>query len=98
MTDREALKQALEQALDFIERLNRNGWVLADFEPQMYATLAALREALAQPAQQPLTNEQIDNDAVLAEREACAKMIESHGPHQPYGAMLAAAIRARSEA
>ena len=30
------------------------------------------------------------------EREACAKMIESHGPHMPYVAMHAAAIRARS--
>lgn len=46
MTDREAMKQAL----DFIERVNKDGWMLADFESQMYAILAALREALAQPA------------------------------------------------
>jgi hypothetical protein len=31
----------------------------------------------------------------LAEREACAKVIESHGPFLANGAMLAEAIRAR---
>ena len=31
-----------------------------------------------------------------AEREACAKVIESHGPFLANGAMLAEAIRARS--
>jgi hypothetical protein len=35
-------------------------------------------------------------EAVLAEREACAKVIESHGPFLANGAMLAAAVRARS--
>ena len=33
--------------------------------------------------------------AVKAEREACAKVIESHGPFLANGAMLAEAIRAR---
>ena len=32
---------------------------------------------------------------VLAEREACAKVIESHGPSLANGMMLAEAIRAR---
>lgn len=32
---------------------------------------------------------------VAAEREACAKVIESHGPFMANGAMLAEAIRAR---
>ena len=37
-------------------------------------------------------------EAVLAEREACAKVIESHGPFLANGAMLATAIRARGQA
>ncbi len=38
--------KALKLALAFIERVNRDGWILADFEPEMYATLNALKEAL----------------------------------------------------
>jgi len=41
--------EALKMALGFIERVNQDGWILADFEPQMYSTIAALKEALAQP-------------------------------------------------
>ena len=37
-------------------------------------------------------------EAVQAEREACAKVIESHGPFLTNGAMLATAIRARGQA
>ena len=43
--------EALKLALGFIERVNQDGWILADFEPQMYSTIAALKEALAQPEQ-----------------------------------------------
>jgi len=43
--------KALEMALEFIERVNQDGWILADFEPQMYATITAIKEALAQPEQ-----------------------------------------------
>ena len=42
MTKDEALKLALE----FIEHVNRDGWILADFEPAMYETIAAIKEAL----------------------------------------------------
>lgn len=35
---------------------------------------------------------------IQAEREACAKVIESHGPFLANGAMLAEAIRARGQA
>lgn len=45
MTDKEAMKLALE----FIERVNKDGWILADFESQMYEAIAALKERLAQP-------------------------------------------------
>jgi len=46
--------EALKLALDFIERVNKDGWILADFEPQMYAAIAAIKEALAQPEQEPV--------------------------------------------
>ena len=37
---------ALTLALAFIERVNKEGWVLADFEQEMYAAIAAIKEAL----------------------------------------------------
>ena len=42
-------QEALKLALEFIERVNKDGWILADFEPEMYATIIAIKEALAQP-------------------------------------------------
>jgi len=44
--------KALEMALKFIERVNRDGWILEDFEPQMYACINAIKEALTQKAVQ----------------------------------------------
>jgi len=38
--------EALQMALELIERVNQDGWVLADFEPQMYACINAIKEAL----------------------------------------------------
>jgi hypothetical protein len=38
--------KALEMALMFIERVNRDGWILEDFEPQMYEAITAIKEAL----------------------------------------------------
>jgi hypothetical protein len=60
MTDQ--LKQAaMQQALNLIERLNAHGWILADFEEEVYASIAALKAALEQqPVQEPLTDEEID--------------------------------------
>jgi hypothetical protein len=43
--------EALKLALGFIERVNQDGWILADFERQIYATITAIKEALAQPEQ-----------------------------------------------
>ena len=40
---------ALTLALAFMERVNMEGWVLADFEQEMYAAIAAIKEALVQP-------------------------------------------------
>ena len=60
MTQDDALKLALE----FIERVNKDGWILADFEPQMYATIAAIKQALAQTHETTLKefNQQIHDD------------------------------------
>ena len=46
--------EVLKMALDFIERVNKDGWLLADFEPEMYAAITAIKEALAQPEQEPV--------------------------------------------
>ena len=46
--------KALTISLDFIERVNKDGWLLADFEPEMYAAITAIKEALAQPEQEPV--------------------------------------------
>ena len=48
MTD---LRQAAQQALECIERLNAHGWILADFEDEVYAAITALRTALEQQAE-----------------------------------------------
>lgn len=47
------LQQAAQQALECIERLNAHGWILADFEDEVYAAIAALKAALEQPEQEP---------------------------------------------
>ena len=46
--------EALTMALDFIERVNKDGWLLADFEPEMYSAITAIKEALAQSEQEPV--------------------------------------------
>ena len=45
-------QEALKLALEFIERVNKDGWIFADFEPEMYATITAIKEALAQRTEQ----------------------------------------------
>ena len=50
MTNEE--RKVMEQALEFIERINKDGWILADFEPQMYETITAIKEVLAQEQEQ----------------------------------------------
>jgi hypothetical protein len=44
--------KALEMALEFIERVNLNGWMLADLEPEMYSCITAIKDALAQKSVQ----------------------------------------------
>lgn len=56
------LRQAAQQALECIERLNAHGWILADFEDEVYAAITALKAALEQPEQRkPLTANTILN-------------------------------------
>jgi hypothetical protein len=50
MTNREVMQQALK----CIERLNLRGWILADFEDEVYAAITALKAALEQPVQEPV--------------------------------------------
>jgi hypothetical protein len=52
MTNRETMQQALK----CIERLNAHGWILADYEDEVYAAITALREALAQDKLRGLEN------------------------------------------
>ena len=49
-----AKDKALKLALDFIERVNKDGWILADFEPEMYAAITAIKESLKQSEQEPV--------------------------------------------
>ena len=42
-------KEVMQQAFDLIERLNMRGFILADFETEVYATLGSLKAALEQP-------------------------------------------------
>ena len=44
----------MQQALKCIERLNAHGWILADFETEVYAAITALKAALEQPEQRKL--------------------------------------------
>jgi len=52
MTDRKVMQQALE----CIERCNAHGWILADYEDEVYASIDALKAALAQPEQKPVSH------------------------------------------
>ena len=63
--------EALNLALAFIERVNKDGWVLADFEPEMYAAIAAIKEALAKEWVN-LTEEEVRNlfDAEIDRKNA----------------------------
>jgi len=46
-------RQVMQQALECIERCNAHGWILADYEDEVESAITALREALAQPEQEP---------------------------------------------
>jgi len=41
-------RETMQQALECIERCNKHGWILADYEDEVESAITALREALAQ--------------------------------------------------
>jgi len=43
------LRQAAQQALECIERCNKHGWILADFEDEVESAITSLKAALEQP-------------------------------------------------
>lgn len=70
MTDRELM----QMALDALEKLNKDGWILADFEDEVYASIEALRARLAHPERewQGLTNEEIQQIEMSASSKLSA--------------------------
>jgi hypothetical protein len=72
--------ETLQMALKFIERVNQDGWVLADFEPEMYACITAIKEALE-------TN---DDPVAIVISESGANVTHSwwHEPALPIGTKL----------
>lgn len=80
--------KALKQALELIERLNMRGWILADFEDEVYATLDSLKAALLQPPPfyQPAANEAVEISKSLSyvyepTYKSCARCL--HKPTWP---------------
>jgi hypothetical protein len=51
-------EEALNLALEFIEQINKYGWKYK-FEAQMYEAINAIKEALAQPEQEPMVKLQM---------------------------------------
>ena len=47
-------REVVEQAVDALNVLNYEGWILADHEAKLEAAIAALREALAAPQPEPV--------------------------------------------
>ena len=86
MTD---LRKAAEMALEAFEVLDRRGGLGLDVHEYLRTKIDALRQALAQP------------DEVLAEREACARLVEADGLARGDEGLVfikaAGRIRARSE-
>ena len=68
---------ALKLALAFIERVNREGWVLADFEREMYAAIAAIKESLVQPVRAAV-------DAAMTERAKFEAWCDEHWDSSAY--------------
>jgi hypothetical protein len=93
MTDQ--LKQAaMQQALNLIERLNAHGWILADFEEEVYASIAALKAALKrQPVQEPV----MLNGLTEAETNATASVMGLKKHMQPVQEPVAWAVQACSK-
>jgi hypothetical protein len=70
MTD---LKQAAQQALECIKRLNKHGWILADHEDEVYSAIIALKAALKQQPVQEQQQARVDVITVNLMREGINK-------------------------
>jgi hypothetical protein len=44
--------ETMKMALETLEKLNKDGWILADFEDDVYASMDALRAAIKQAEKQ----------------------------------------------
>ena len=84
MTDQ--LRQAAQQALECIKRLNKHGWILADHEDEVYSAIIALKAALKQqPVQEPVAYEKTEMNSFVIDLYD-EKMKE--GKHGHYEAMF----------
>ena len=72
--------KALEMALALIVRINKDGWMYAGFEPEMYACINAIKEAL----------EAKDEPVAIVISESGANVTHSwwHEPALPIGTKL----------
>ena len=83
-------REAAQMALDALEKLNKDGWILADFEDEVYASIEALRARLAQPEQEMADEdwheiwEQFDWDHPDIEEEFQKEMVAKHGEAHYY--------------
>jgi DNA-directed RNA polymerase alpha subunit len=57
----------MKLALETLEKLNTNGWILADFEDDVYASIDALRAAIEQAEQDTKTPLKVLDLTVRAE-------------------------------
>ena len=71
MTDQ--LRQAAQQALECIKRLNKHGWILADHEDEVYSAIIALKAALKQQPVQEQQQARVDVITVTLMREGIDK-------------------------
>lgn len=49
--------ETMKLALETLEKLNKDGWILADFEDDVYASINALRAAIEQAEKQSTYSE-----------------------------------------
>ena len=63
------LREAAQQALEFIRTMNQHGWVLADYEDDMARVVAALTAALAQEQAEPTGKQDLQVESVATTQQ-----------------------------
>ena len=82
MTDK--LRQAAQQALECIERLNLHGWILADFEEEVCAAITALKNALEQQAEPvSMRMPKVGDRVICLEDESLGEVVSLTGGGSP---------------